>query len=95
MAWALDDLPEFNKLVELDLPVTIEINSVEKLICRYFAEADLSPVFLSLDSVDGLVAVLVEDLEDVLHYLADLRSQLLHTIRYYFLSTQGLKLKIA
>ncbi len=70
MSGPLDYLPEFDELVLGDLPVIIEVDSVEELIGRDLAEAHLRPVLLRLTPVDRLVAVLVEDFEDVLNQLS-------------------------
>ena len=63
----LNDFPEFDKFVKRDLPIAIEIYRVEELIRRYFAKPHLRPMPLSLLTVNGLIAVLVKDLEDTRH----------------------------
>ena len=63
MARAFDYLPEFDELVERYLSVSIEVYRIEELVCRDLAEFDCRPVLLCFDAVDGLVAVLVKNLE--------------------------------
>ena len=65
VAGAFDNLPEFNELLVLNLPVGVEIDCIEKLIGRDLAKAYFGPVLLSFIAVDGFVAVFVEDLEDL------------------------------
>ena len=72
MTRSFDDLPELDEFFEVDLPVTIEINAFEKLVCGDLAEADLSPVLLCLCSIDTLAAILVEYLEHFLDNLLQL-----------------------
>lgn len=38
---SLDDFPEFDKLIERDLPIAIEVYRVKELVRRYFAKAHL------------------------------------------------------
>lgn len=64
MTRSLHNLPEFNKLVERYLSISVEVDSIEKLICRYFSKAYLGPVPLSLLTIDCFVTVLVKYLED-------------------------------
>lgn len=67
VAGPFDDFPEFYKLVQWYLAITVEINRVEKLIRRYFAESHLRPVPLRLLAIDSLISVLVKDLEHACH----------------------------
>ena len=67
MPGALDYLPELDELVLGDLPVVVEVDRVEELVGGDLPEAHLRPVLCRLAPVDRLVAVLVENLEHVLH----------------------------
>ena len=65
----LDYLPEFDEFLLGNLPVIIEVDSVEELVSRDLAEAHLRPVLLCLAPIDRLIPILVEDLEDILNQL--------------------------
>ena len=70
MTGPFDYLPEFDELVLGDLPVIIEVDSVEELVGRDLSEAHLRPVLLRLAPIDRLVPVLVKDLKDVYNQLS-------------------------
>ena len=67
MTRSLHDFPEFNELVERYLTVPVEVDCIEKLVRRYFPEAHLRPVPLGLLTIDGLITVLVKNLENTSH----------------------------
>ncbi len=65
MSGALHDLPELQEFIECDLAISVEVNCVKEFVGGYLSEAHLGPVLLRLGAVDGLVAVFVENLEDL------------------------------
>ena len=67
MTWPLDNFPELNELVERNLSVPIEVDRIEKLIRRYFPEAHLRPVPLSLLAIYRFITVFVKYLKDTSH----------------------------
>lgn len=77
MSRAFNDLPEINEFFILNLTIVIVVNSVEKLLRRYFTKEKLRPMFHSFILINSFWTIFVEYLEHFIHNSHQLWWQIL------------------
>ena len=77
---ALDDFPESLKLVELNLPVVVDIHAVEKLHGAHLAKGTL-PVLHSFLLINSVGVVDIEKSKHLLNSLQNFRRKFLQKTR--------------
>ena len=98
MSSSLDDLPEINELIVLDLAIVVIVNSVEELLCRNFTKEKLRPMLHCFILIDCFWTVFVKYPEHFIHNCNQLwwqflqHSQICGLIKGEFLPLWGLAL---